>query len=93
MESYLHSMVFNSMVGFLNEVIVINCFVLNQLCTFHTLTSTHVVNRATSRQITLPDGYTCERCTLQLLRQASEWSAGRAQYIFWSCAEISIQEG
>jgi len=49
--------------------------------------------RATSRQITLPDGYTCERCTLQLLRQASEWSAGRAQYIFWSCAEISIQEG
>ena len=48
------------------------------------------VNRATSQQITLPDGYTCERCTLQLLRQASEWSA---QYTFWSCAEISIQEG
>jgi len=54
----------------------------------------HIFNdRAASLQIRLPDGYTCERCTLQLLRQASEWSAGRAQYIFWSCAEISIQNG
>ena len=51
------------------------------------------IHRSTTLQITLPANYTCDQCTLQLLRQASEWSAGNSQYIFWSCAKVSIQEG
>ncbi|CAI8038948.1 hypothetical protein GBAR_LOCUS21685 [Geodia barretti] len=42
------------------------------------------------QEVTLPDGFVCDRCVLQLMRQAAEWSA-TGGYIFWSCADISIQ--
>ena len=41
--------------------------------------------------MTLPQGFTCEKCTLQLLRQAGEWAA-TGGYVFFSCADISIQD-
>lgn len=42
------------------------------------------------QEITLPAGFTCNRCVLQLLRQAGEWAAPGGGYVFWSCADISI---
>lgn len=39
-------------------------------------------------EITLPQNFTCENCTIRLLRQADEWSNG---YRFWSCADIDIK--
>lgn len=39
-------------------------------------------------EITLPQNYTCDNCTIRLLRQADEWSNG---YRFWSCADIDIK--
>ena len=41
------------------------------------------------QEVTLPDGFECDRCALQLLRQAAEWTA-RGGYTFWSCSDISI---
>ncbi len=41
------------------------------------------------QEVTLPMGFTCERCVLQLLRQAAEWTAAGG-YTFWSCADIAI---
>lgn len=41
--------------------------------------------------ITLPEDFVCEDCTLQLLRNAAEWGTSTGQpYLFWSCADISI---
>ena len=37
--------------------------------------------------MTLPIGYTCEKCVIRLLRQASEWGQN---YRFWSCADVTI---
>ena len=47
-------------------------------------------HRAQSVDVTLPAGYTCENCTIRLLRQASEWSR---RYRFWSCADVRIIAG
>lgn len=44
--------------------------------------------RAQSFAVRLPDDFTCDNCTLRLLRQADEWSNG---YRFWSCADIDIK--
>lgn len=41
-----------------------------------------------SHFIKLPDDFTCNDCTLRLLRQADEWGG---QYRFWSCADIDIK--
>ncbi len=41
------------------------------------------------QEVTLPVGFTCEQCVLQLLRQAAEWTAAGG-YTFWSCADIAI---
>ncbi|ELU07299.1 hypothetical protein CAPTEDRAFT_222245 [Capitella teleta] len=38
-------------------------------------------------QVKLPDNYTCDSCTIRVRRQASEWGGN---YIFWSCADVSI---
>ena len=46
--------------------------------------------RRLHQEVELPAGFTCERCVLQLLRQAGEWAAPGGGYIFWSCADISI---
>lgn len=43
---------------------------------------------AQSFTVRLPDDYTCDNCTLRLLRQADEWSSN---YRFWSCADIDIK--
>ena len=43
-----------------------------------------------SHEVTLPPDFTCDRCVLQLVRQAAEWSAAGG-YMFWSCADVSIQ--
>ena len=43
--------------------------------------------RAQSFPVTLPDGLTCEDCTVRLVRQAGEWSSS---YLFWSCADVSV---
>ena len=43
--------------------------------------------RAQSFSVTLPDGFTCEDCTLRLVRQAGEWSSS---YLFWSCADVTV---
>jgi hypothetical protein len=52
----------------------------------------HTLNifRRLYQEITLPTGFTCDRCVLQLLRQAGEWAAPGGGYVFWSCADISI---
>ncbi|XP_076093914.1 uncharacterized protein LOC143064737 [Mytilus galloprovincialis] len=43
-----------------------------------------------SHQITLPNTE-CRNCSLQLIRQAGEWSAGNCgDYIFYSCADVNI---
>ena len=42
------------------------------------------------QQVTLPGDFECERCTLQLVRQAAEWTAPGGGYRFWSCADVSI---
>lgn len=39
-------------------------------------------------QVRFPADFTCNDCTLRLLRQADEWSNG---YRFWSCADIDIK--
>jgi hypothetical protein len=43
---------------------------------------------AQSHEIRLPDNFTCDDCTLRLLRQADEWTNA---YRFWSCADIDIK--
>ena len=45
------------------------------------------VGRAQSYSVSLPAGYTCDHCFIQLLRQATEWGGG---YRFWSCADVTI---
>lgn len=45
-------------------------------------------HRAQSHEIRLPQNFTCEDCTLRLLRQADEWTNA---YRFWSCADIDIK--
>lgn len=49
-----------------------------------------VRNDVTSQQyaVKFPDDFTCDNCTIRLLRQADEWSNG---YRFWSCADIDIK--
>ena len=42
---------------------------------------------AVDAEVTLPDGYTCDQCTIRLLRQAREWGDA---YRFWSCADVNI---
>nr|CAD7589288.1 unnamed protein product [Timema genevievae] len=42
---------------------------------------------AQSYHIQLPPDFTCEDCTVRLMRQAKEWSDG---YRFWSCADVDI---
>ena len=39
--------------------------------------------------VELPKDFTCEDCTIRLLREASEWSNN---YRFWSCADVDIVE-
>ena len=46
--------------------------------------------RRLHQEVTLPADFTCERCVLQLLRQAGEWAAPGGGYVFWSCADVSI---
>ena len=46
--------------------------------------------RAQAVDVTLPAGYTCEDCTIRLLREAAEWSRA---YRFWSCADVRIIAG
>lgn len=45
-------------------------------------------SRAQSFAVRLPTNFTCDDCTLRLLRQADEWSTN---YRFWSCADIDIK--
>lgn len=45
--------------------------------------------RAQSFLVHLPADFTCENCTLRLLRQADEWGGN---YRFWSCADIDIKD-
>ena len=47
--------------------------------------------RTTTVQVTLPQNFTCDHCIFQLIRQAGEWVANGG-YVFWSCADISIQD-
>ena len=47
---------------------------------------------STTVRITLPDGFTCDHCVLQLLRQAGEWTFPGG-YVFWTCSDIAIQDG
>lgn len=37
----------------------------------------------------MPNDFSCDNCTLRLLRQADEWSSG---YRFWSCADVDIKQ-
>lgn len=39
-------------------------------------------------EVNFPRNFTCDNCTLRLLRQADEWSSN---YRFWSCADIDIK--
>lgn len=39
-------------------------------------------------EVKFPNDFTCDNCTIRLLRQADEWSNG---YRFWSCADIDIK--
>lgn len=39
-------------------------------------------------EVKFPNDFTCDNCTIRLLRQADEWSNG---YRFWSCADIDIR--
>jgi EGF-like domain len=52
------------------------------------LTLLLVPNSAQSHEIRLPQNFTCEDCTMRLLRQADEWTNS---YRFWSCADIDIK--
>jgi len=45
------------------------------------------VCRAQSHKVKLPKNFTCNDCTVRLLRQASEWANN---YRFWSCADVDI---
>ena len=44
------------------------------------------------QEVQLPANFTCEKCIIQLLRQAREWRAPGG-YIFFSCADVSIVDG
>lgn len=44
---------------------------------------------AFNQEVTLPEDFECDHCTLQLVRQAREWTAVGG-YLFWSCADITI---
>ena len=41
--------------------------------------------------VQLPANFTCDRCVLQLLRQAGEWTA-TGGYFFYTCADIEIKD-
>lgn len=43
--------------------------------------------RAQHHEVKLPQDFTCDDCTVRLLRQASEWVNN---YRFWSCADVDI---
>ena len=43
-----------------------------------------------AHMVHLPTDYTCDGCSMRILRQAAEW--GR-NYIFWSCADVNIEPG
>lgn len=45
------------------------------------------IHSAQQFQVRLPSDFTCNNCTLRLLRQADEWANG---YRFWSCADIDV---
>lgn len=44
--------------------------------------------RAQTFQVQLPSNFTCENCTIRLIRQALEWGAN---YKFWSCADVDVK--
>ncbi len=46
-----------------------------------------VLDRALGQLVRLPADFTCQDCTLRLVRQANEWGKS---YRFWSCADIDI---
>ena len=43
--------------------------------------------RRQQARVNLPLHYSCEKCVIRLLRQASEWGL---DYLFWSCADVTI---
>lgn len=47
---------------------------------------------AFSQEVKLPEDFECVECTVQLVRQAAEWRAPGG-YLFWSCADVTIQKG
>jgi hypothetical protein len=54
--------------------------VYNIVCTlFH---------RLEHHEVTLPPGFVCDRCILQIERQAAEFSW--IDTVFWSCADVTI---
>ena len=48
-----------------------------------------IFSRAFTQEVTLPADFTCDSCSLQLVRQAGEWTAPGG-YLFWSCADITV---
>lgn len=52
------------------------------------MSSTELRYRAQSFEVSLPQNFTCDNCTMRLLRQADEWSSN---YRFWSCSDIDIK--
>lgn len=57
-------------------------------CEIFALQTPSFLCSAQSHEIRLPQNFTCEDCTLRLLRQADEWTNS---YRFWSCADIDIK--
>lgn len=52
-----------------------------------------LLHRRRYQEVTLPTEE-CRNCSIQLVRQAGEWSAGSCgQYLFWSCADVNIASG
>lgn len=48
----------------------------------------YLLYRAQSFEVNFPQNFTCENCTMRLLRQADEWNSN---YRFWSCSDIDIK--
>jgi len=43
-----------------------------------------------SHTVTIDGDITCEHCVLRISRQAKEWSTEKDDYVFWSCADVTV---
>ncbi|EDV20018.1 uncharacterized protein TRIADDRAFT_61434 [Trichoplax adhaerens] len=78
--------------GFRIQILHGNGTILHELTPTNNTNPWYSISNSTiqSYLATLPSGFTCDHCIIRLTRNAKEWSTPSGPYIFWSCADVEV---